>query len=136
PGRVAIDVVHLVEVDAVGLHALERRLAGAHDVERREARLVGPVAHAAVNLGGEHDLVAPAAALREPAADDLLGPALSFLPAVDVRRVEEVDTELEGPVHDALRILLAGLRAEIHRSQAQARHLEPGASESGDLHAP
>ena len=36
----------------------------------------------AVDLGGEHDLLAPAAALREPAADDLLGRALALLPAV------------------------------------------------------
>ena len=77
-GRAPVDVVHLVEVDVVGLQAPQRPLAGAADVARREERVVGPVAHRAVQLGRDDDLVAPAAALGEPPSDDLLGDALAF----------------------------------------------------------
>src|SRR5262249_30272402 len=80
PGRPAIDVMHLVEVDRVGLEPLERALARADDVERGEPRLVRPVSHRSEDLGREDDLLAAAAALREPAADDLLGPAFALLP--------------------------------------------------------
>ena len=62
--------------------------------ERRD--VVGPVAHVAVDLGRQHDLLAPPAALREPAADDLLGDAFALLPAVDVGGVEEVDARAPG----------------------------------------
>ena len=41
PGRVAVDVVELVEVDVVGLEALQAALEGAADVEGRELALVG-----------------------------------------------------------------------------------------------
>ena len=73
----AVDVVHLVEVDVVGLQPAQAVLAGAPDVVGGQAALVGPVAHPAVDLGGQHDPLAPSAALRQPAADDLLGDALA-----------------------------------------------------------
>ena len=50
-----------------------RRLSShACGCERRQPALVRPLAHLAVDFGGEHDLLPPAAALREPPADDLL----------------------------------------------------------------
>ena len=42
--------------------------------------------------------------------------------AVDVRGVEEVDAELERPVHDRVAVALVGLRAEVHRPEAQRGH--------------
>src|SRR5213079_1576314 len=84
PGGVPIHVVHLVEVEVIGAQPLQALLAGAADVQGREAALVGPVTHLSVDLGAEHDLVAPAAALGQPAPDDLLGDALASAPAVDV----------------------------------------------------
>jgi len=75
------------------------------------------------------------AALRQPAADDLLGDALARLPAVDVRRVEEVDAELEGPVHDGGAVGFAGERTEVHRAEAETAHLHTGTPEPDVLHA-
>ncbi|MNS88881.1 hypothetical protein D3C72_1228730 [compost metagenome] len=134
PGRLAPDVVHLVEVDVVEPHALQAALAGALDVQRRELRGVGPLAHVAVDLGGDDDLLAPAAALGEPAAEDLLGDALAAHPAVDVGRVEEVDAVLERAVHDGERVRFGGLGPEVHRAQAQPADHQAGAAEVGVFH--
>jgi hypothetical protein len=110
-------VVHLVEVDGVGLQPAQRVLAGPDDVPGREALVVGPVAHLPVDLGGQDDLLPATAALGEPAADDLLGDTLTGLPAVDVGGVEEVDAQLEGLVHDGERRL--AVRPEVHRAEAK-----------------
>ena len=89
----------------------------------------GPVAHRAVDLGRQHDLLAPPAALRQPAPDDLLGDALAVLAAVDVGGVEEVDAQLQRLVHDREAVGLARLRPEVHRAQAQPADLQAGAAE-------
>ena len=128
-------MVHLVEVDVVGLQASQRALAGADDVARREERVVGPVAHRPVELGGDDHLLAAPATLREPAADDLLGPPLPLLPAVDVGGVEEVDALLEGAVHDGVRnVLLGRLGAEVHGAEAEAADGEAGAAQVRVFH--
>jgi len=62
--------MHLVEVDPVGVQALERGLDLAEDPAPRVARLVGIVAHRAVELRCQHHVVAPPAGQR--LADDLL----------------------------------------------------------------
>jgi hypothetical protein len=97
-------VVHLVQVNMVGLQAPERAFALAPDRQRGQERLVGPVAHAAVELGGDHRLLPAAAAFREPPADDLLGDALTGLPAVDVGGVEEVKPGVMCRVHDRVAV--------------------------------
>ena len=81
--------------------------------------MVGPFTHVAVDLGGEDDLFPAPAALGKPAPDDLLGDAFADLPAIDIGGVEKVDAQFEGFIHDGKRIGLAGLRAEVHRAQAQ-----------------
>ena len=80
PRRVAVDVVHLVEVDVIGLQPAQALFARAADVQRREPAVVRPLGHRTEDLRREHDLLAPTAALREPAADDLLGHALALRP--------------------------------------------------------
>ena len=136
PAGAAIDVVHLVEVDVVGLQPAQAGVAGPPDVQRREPPLVRPVAHVAVELRGEHRLLTPSTALGEPAADDLLGRATPLGAAVDVGRVEEVDSGLQGRVHDGKRGRLIGLGPEIHGAQADAADAEAGAAEVGELHTP
>ena len=134
PGRGPVDVVHLEEIDRVRLHPAERLLARADDVQRREARLVRPVAHRPVHLRGEDDLLAPAAALREPPAEDLLGPAFALLPPVDVGGVEEVDPRLERAVHDRERVGFARLRSEVHRAETKSTDLETRSPEMHVVH--
>jgi hypothetical protein len=134
PRGVPVHVVHLVQVDVVGLEALEGRIARTADAQRRQVSLVGPFAHLLVDLGGDHGPVAAPAALREPAPDDLLGQALAGMPAVDVGGVEEVHALLVGAVHDREGVLLRGLRAEVHGAEAQPAHGQPGAAEVRVLH--
>ncbi len=136
PGSRPVDVVHLVEVDVVGLQPPQAGIDGAPDVERGELALVGPLPHVAVQLGGEDGPLAAAAALREPAADDLFGAALVLGPAVDVGGVEEVDALLVGGVHDLVGVGLFGVRAEVHGAQAQAGDGQAGTAEVGELHGP
>src|SRR5690606_37685874 len=82
PRRAAIDVVHLVEVDPIRAEAPQTVLARLADVPRGEPAIVRAVAHRAVDLGREHDLLATPAALREPLADDRLRRALAGVAAV------------------------------------------------------
>ena len=98
--------------------------------QRRQPRRVRPRVAAAVDLGGQHDLLPPAAALGEPAADDLLGLAA----AVDVGGVEEVDAGLERRVHDLVAVGLVGLRPEVHRAEAQRADPQAGAAEVAIVH--
>ena len=63
PRRVAVDVVHLVQVDVVGLQAPQAASHARADVVGRQPALVRALAHAAVDLGGQHDL---ARAARRP----------------------------------------------------------------------
>src|SRR5437016_4585796 len=129
PRRVPVDVVHLVEVDVVGAQAAQAALARLADVIGGEAPVVRTRAHPPVDLGREDDPLAPATALREPAADDLLGDALARAPAVHVGRVEEDDPELERAVHDGEAVALAGEWAEVHGAEAEPADPEPALAE-------
>jgi hypothetical protein len=72
---VAVEVMHLIQVDMVCLQPPERiGEVLAHFVGRNAGFFIGDigVGHALVDLGGEHDLVSPGGPMREPAADDRL----------------------------------------------------------------
>ena len=129
PRARAIDVVHLIEVDPVGPQASQAAFAVLPDLDGREAAAIGiglgQVAfarHRVVDLGGKKHRVATATALREPAADDFLGRAVLHRPAVDVGRVEEVDAELQGTIHDLEAVSFTGDPTEVHGAQAQVAH--------------
>ena len=113
---VGIGAVHLVEVDPVRAEPAQAALDRLHDPTPRVAALVRVVAHDAVELRREHDVVAPAA--RQSLADDLLRLARG----VDVRGVDEVDPRVERAVDDANRLLVVGVapRAEHHRRRGRA----------------
>ena len=61
-----IGAVDLVEVDPVGAEPPQPVLDRAHDPAARVALLVGVLAHRVVELGGQHDVVAPAPASALP----------------------------------------------------------------------
>jgi hypothetical protein len=98
-------VVHLVEVDVVGLEPAEAGLAGAPDVEGGEATIVRPQAHGLVCLGRQHDVLAPATALQPP-ADDVFGGAVALCHVgglgspVHIRGIDEVDALLDRGIQD------------------------------------
>src|SRR5581483_9679803 len=121
-------------VEMVGLKPTEALLAGAPDVVGREAPLVFPLPHPAVDLGRQDDLIAPAPPLRQPPADDLLGPPLPPLPAADIGGVEKVDPEVQRLIHDGVTLRLGRFGAEVHRTEAEAADLEPGPSQFGVIH--
>ena len=89
---------------------------------------------AAVDLGGQHGLLAALAALGEPGAEHLLGAALAGVEAVDVGGVEEVDPLGERAVHDRVRVGLLGLPAEVHGAEAEAGDGQAAAAEVRVLH--
>ena len=116
-------MVHLIEIDTVGLQTAQTPLAGAFDVQCRQPRLVRPIAHPPIQLRRQHNFFPTAAALREPTADDLFGPAFADFPAIDIRRVKKIDAELESPVHDGRAVGFGRLGTEIHRAEAQPAYL-------------
>ncbi len=110
PGGAPVDVVHLVEVEMVAAQSPQRSLAGLADGARRAEGVVGPVAHRAVELGGDHRPLPTSAALGEPAPDDLLGHPVAPPPPVNVGGVEEGDAQLERLIHQAVGVGLLGVR--------------------------
>ena len=92
---VGIVVVGLVEVDVVGLQALQRVLHRLPDIVGRQALAVRP--HFLADLGGDDHPVAIAAALQ-PLADDGLGFAALVArgPArIDVRGVDQLEAGVD-----------------------------------------
>ena len=126
-------MVHLVDVDVVGLQALQRCVARAADVERRQLALVRPLRHVAVQLRREDGFLPTPAAAREPVANDVFGQAL-VVPAVNIRGVEEVDAELVGAVHDVVTVGDIGHRTEVHGPEAEAADAEAGAAKVCVIH--
>jgi hypothetical protein len=136
PGRGPVDVVHLVQVDVIGLQPPQAGLTRPPDVVRRQPAVVGVQPHRLVHLGGEDDLVA-APASPKPAADDLFGDAVPLghvrrlRAAVDVRRVDVVDARLDrGVEHREARRLVDG-EAEVHRAEADTADEQARAAQVG-----
>ena len=123
--------MHLVEVDVVRLHALERGVAGPTDVQGRQLSVVRPLPHVDVELGGDDRALPPPPSLSEPASNDLLGGTPT---PVGIGGVEEVDAHLVRPVHDGEGGRLVGLGTEVHGAEAEATDAETGTTEVGEVH--
>ena len=87
----------------------------------RIALMVRILAHGAVHLGGQHDIVATA---LQRLTDDLLRLAV----AVPIGGVDEVDAEIQGLVDDTNAVVVIGVgdAAEHHRAQAIGANLDAG----------
>ncbi len=120
----------LVEIDVIGLEAAERALDGLDDPAPRIALLVRILAHGAMHLGGEHDLVATA---FQRLADDLLRLAL----AVSIGGVDEIDADIQRLVNDAGALVMIGVgdAAEHHRAEAVGADLDACAAQGAVMHA-
>ena len=123
PRRRPVDVVHLIQVDVIGLQPPQARLAGPPDVVGRQPAVVRAESHRLVHLRGQDDVVAVPAALQPP-ADGLLRDAVPLLhvrrlrAAVDVGGVEEVDARIDRGVHDREAARLVHGETEVHRAEA------------------
>ena len=69
--RIRIEAMDLIEVDVIRAEPLQRMIDRLHDVLARQAAGVGALAHHAVDLGRDHDLV-PDRVILQRAADDFL----------------------------------------------------------------
>ena len=120
--RRAIPAVDLVEVDVVHPEPPQARVALGEDRLARQPRPVRSVAHPAVHLGGDDQLV-PAPVLGQRAADDLLArPG-----GVDVRRVEEVDPGLDGRPDQRATLVLRQrprMRSAVGFAEGHAPHAQ------------
>ena len=102
--RVGIEAMDLVDVDVVGLQALELEVDGRHQVLAAGADVVLAVAHADADLGRQHDILA-LRHLHERGAHDLLGAA----GIVGVGGVEEGDADIERALEIGRRLGLVEL---------------------------
>ena len=103
------------QVHAVGAQPAQAGLAAGDDVPPREAHVVGIVAHATADFGGQHDVVAP---ILQRLAGDLFRVAAN----VDIGGIYKVAAGVEELVDhtDGGRFVGAtGVVAKDHRAQAQ-----------------
>jgi hypothetical protein len=109
--------VDLVEVDPIGGQPPQRVLDLGDDPASRDASAIGVLAHRAIDLRGQHDVVAAGGRGPNRLAEDLLGLA----GRVDVSGVDEVDARVERAVDDADRVGVVGVapRAEHHRAETE-----------------
>ena len=132
-----VEAVDLVEVDIIGAEPLQAGIHLGQDRFAREARAVGAGPHAMIDLGGDHDFLAPDEVLQRPPDDFLAGPV-----RIHVGGVEEIDAEIERHADQRAALGLgqrpgmgAALRlAETHAAEAQAGHIKTGSAELHIVH--
>jgi hypothetical protein len=135
--RAVVPAVDLVEVDVVHAQAAKAVVDLGHDRSAGQAAAVGALMHLAVDLGGDHHLVAPGEVGQRVAEDLLAGAG-----RVDVGGVEEVDALLErAPDEPAAllgrqrpRVSSPGGLPEAHAPEADARDVQAGASKFDVIH--
>jgi hypothetical protein len=131
----AFGPVQLVQVDAVGLQALEACIQRGDDVlavvlELAVADVADAVAGAG-DLAGQQPVVAVAAAC-EPVADDAFGGGVGFRARrhrVHLGGVDEVDAGGLGPLDLGEGLILGVLLAPGHGAQAEGADVEVGTAE-------
>jgi hypothetical protein len=136
--RARVPPVDLVEVDVVGAQAAQAGVDLEHDGLARQPAPVGPLAHHAVHLGGQHHFFTPGEVVQRP-PDDLLAGAVG----VDVGGVEEVDARFDAALDERPALLLVerpGVGAAVgnavaHAAEADGRDVEAGGAELDVLHA-
>jgi hypothetical protein len=107
-------VVALVQVDRVDLQPAKALVAGLDDVTPRQAAVVGPLTHLAVDLGRDDQRIAARRpAIVQPSAEHLL--ADRFL--IDVGCIKEIDALCNGVLHDRAACIFIRTSAEVHVPQ-------------------
>jgi hypothetical protein len=134
PRRGPVNVVHLIQVDVIGLQPPQARLAGAANVVGRQPAIVRAESHRLVHLRRQDDVVAVPAALQ-PSADGLLRDAVPLLhvrglrAAVDVGGVEEADARIHRGVHNREAGRLVHGVAEVHGPQTNPADHQTGSAQ-------
>ena len=119
----------LVQVDVVDVEAAQALVDRPHDPAPGVAPAVDVVAHRPVELGRQHDVVAPSG--DRPPDDQLVLPG-----AVDVGGVDEVDPRVDRPLDDpgTLGEVAVAPHPEDHRAEPETAHLDTGRAERAVLH--
>src|SRR5688572_3445688 len=95
PRCAAVDVMHLVQIDVIGLHPLEAAFDCHADMIGGEPALVGAFSHPTEDFRRKDDLLTPPTTLSKPSPDDVLGDAFPYFPTIDVGSIEEIDAKLQ-----------------------------------------
>ena len=133
--------VQLVEVDVIGLKALEAALDRLHDLGRalpRRGPILAQPGHLAPagDLGRDHHFVA-LPARGEPGADNRLGASLRLRlgrDRVDFRSVDEIDAAAERVVQLGVALGFGVLLAERHGAETKPGHLDAAPAKLALLH--
>ncbi|EJY54942.1 aminotransferase class I and II [Alicyclobacillus hesperidum URH17-3-68] len=138
PGDTQIDVVHLIQLDMIGLQAPQGALeVSTNFVCRKAASLIRSIEwifHNVVNLGRKHDPFAAPTSLCEPTADNFLCPATVTFATVHVRSIEKVNPSVECCVHNAKCVFFIGFGSEVHCAKAQSANHQPSSAKLGKFH--
>ena len=124
--RVRVRPVDLVEVDPLHPEPPQRGLARLDDVLPGQPAPVRPRSHPHLHLGGDDRLVT-----RGELAHPLAGDLLAHAERIHVRRVEEVDAELDGaPEEGPGLVLFEHPRAPLPAAEAHAAERDAGDDEA------
>jgi hypothetical protein len=139
----AVGPVQLVQVDVVGLQALQALVHGFEQVGLVEGQAATPDVAGAQRLpcraggfGGQHDVLA-AACVFQPRADVLLGAALGLGlrgHGVHLGRVHEVDAAVQGEVQLCMGLGFGVLFAPGHGAQGDHADVQAGAAKGAVEH--
>ena len=89
--------MNLVEIDIVGLEALQALVELKQDLLAREAFSVWLIAHHALGFGGDYDGLAARVGLEEPADH-----RFAFAAGINVGGIEEVNAQIESLAQEGL----------------------------------
>ena len=134
PRRGTINVMHLIQVQIIRLHASQRSLTSSANMQRSHTVRVGPIfqrtiSHVTVQLSCQHSALSSTSTQCKPLSENLLCNTLTLLPAVNICRIKEVDPVLKRTVHDFEAVFLSRFRTKVHGSKTQTTYLQPSSSE-------
>jgi hypothetical protein len=137
-----IEAVNLIEVDEVGLEALETLIQFKKNGFAGEAAAVGLLAHEALDFGGEDDGFAAGVGFEEAAEN-----GLAVAAGVDVGGIEEIDAQIESLAEKGLAVgfiespglaagqkFAGGWRTIGHAAETDAGDFESGVAEIDVIH--
>ena len=125
-----------IEVDGVGGHAAEGRLASGLQMSPSVAAMDRQPPHGEIPLGG-HDQLVPVLAFFHPPAQQGLGAAAGRhldRNGIAVCGVEEADPPVVSRVEDREARLFVGLAGQRHGSEAELGDFEAGSPKAVPLH--
>ena len=137
-----IGPVHLIEVDVVGLKALQASFHGLANVISIQSRLVIPDRRIEPAMGRPCHLCCNNHPIPWPVSKPLPYPGLAQTHQlssrgnrIELRTIIEIDSLFKGPVHDPERHLLPSLGSKGHGSHAYLAYHDSTCPQSPLLHA-